>query len=712
MSEESGTLDPFAVVFDLKGTALQGLRELGYGLKEIISLQKIVIDNFSKMNLDPKLSLPLHDVNKELDNMKDNTKEGMLALKELGDMLKSSFEETMQSIIDIGYEAINVGSEVEASRKKLAFSANKAGIDVEEQMKRLDLAGLKTTQTTKQLYDMANTLNMQKIDIFDKTLEDLNYIDKAGRKISLTSAEVLADAASLSARGPEAFMAGLRGALGDGKIKKNIGLDAILDLPENFRKRYNTALAKGITQQEKFNNLVKELAKDFGGTASSLGDSYKFMINQVDDFKDKIYYELVKDILPRLSAMIKQAGDYILKFMDSGKLEPIRKAVFDIYLRMEKVVKILAKAVAWTAELVSKHPGLLKVGFAILTIGLASISAFAAVSRLGIAVQGATVLLETMKKAMLWFKTGGLGKALAPLAPILLKLGIIAAAVAFLARILVKGKSWADTWERVQLVFDGISEGITSMNNGVSQLSLDTASKLKRTGLFEFVYNFLRIANRVGKFVDGVFRGFSQYGPKIYESIIRIRDAISRIITRILGDVGTVTKVMGFEMKGAADTGIQGWIDFGEKFGILVGFLIEKLVELVEIAVDIAEIISTILTPILATIDFVKSTKGSILESPEFKAKLIEAHGEEAVMKYQESLKPKSVTADALDALIAKKDKTGETAPQNTNLDYDKMRMAIIDGMRAAGPPEVYMSGAKVTDAVATEVVKRRDLKK
>lgn len=720
--------DDFGFVFDLKGTARDGLKEMAKDLDSIIRLQQIAAAGFAAMNVPAGLARPLDDVNKKLKDIKPNAATGFLALKELAELLANSFGQTVDSIKAMGSEAINVASEVEASKAKLAFSAKKAGIDGIEQSKKLDAAGLKTLQTTQALYNMASSLNLQKVDMFDHALDTLTYMDKTGKQVKATSAEILGDAASMSAKGPEMFMFGLRDAVSSGKIGKGHGLSAMLDMPETFRTRYNKAMAGASTQQEKFNALVKELAKDYGGTAAALGNTFKFMKDQVNDFRDKIYFELMKDILPRLTSMLQGAGAYLTKFIEAGKLDPMRGALNEIFAVIEKGVVRLGALTAKMMEFTSQHPEVIKYIAAFLATTVAIKGALSMLSKFGLATQGLKLGLEFLKPMIKAFKAvsnmDGIKKAFtglkvlfAPFAPILLNIGIVAGAIALLARLLVKGKDWGDTWDKVRVVFEGISEGVMNMNNGITTLSAETALKLKKTGMFTFVYDFLRIARRVKLFFSGFIDGLAERWPEILASIERVGASLNRIINVILKNAGIVFDDVG----NGADTATTSWETFGEKIGLVISLFIEQLFEVLavvgEIAAGIAEFIDDSkwwMSNLGVTAQMDGAKERFLAANPEVAARIKETEkqrrGASSDDKVVNSYN-KRADINELEAVIARQKGT-ELGEAKGQIDYTKLKEAVTAGMMAAPPPVVEMDGKKMTDRVGHHTMKERQLAK
>ena len=745
MGGQDEDLGDFGLFFDLKGTARQGLKDMAMDLTTVLNLQRAVADGFGRMNAGPGFgnsAMALRKVNDELKHLKENTDTGLLALKSLADGLNNSFENTIHKLKSLGSEAVGVAADVEASREKLSFSARKMGIDAEKQAKQLDAAGLKTLQTTQDLYDMASSLNLQKVNIFDKALDDLTYMDKTGKAVKATSAEILADAASMSARGPQQFMFGLREAVSAGKVAKGHGLSASLDLPENFRKRYNTAMSKVHTQQEKFNVLVKELAKDYGGTAAALGNSFKFMQSQIQDFKNKIYYELLKDVLPKMTAMLKAGGTYLTEFIESGKLDPIRKQLTSIYEAAERVAISLARGVKKIMEFTSTHPQVIKYAAAFIATTVAMKGVLSMLSKLGVTAQGLKFAFEfigNMSKTIkgLGGLTGIASKLralMAPFAPVFLKLGIIAGAVAMLARLLVGGTTWADTWDRVRMVFEGISEGISNMNNGITTMSMDTALKLKKAGMFEFVTNFLRIANRIGTFVKGVFAAFDKYGPRVWANIVRIRDNITQLIDNLLIRLGVTNTTLGESMTGTADSSIESWERFGTRIGELIGLAIEKFSELIAFVTDTLAwldkmsnhpafkamgYLNSVRKAPMNAIGYVTGMGGEWVDDPmagnddtlarmrAMKSGDLSAVGGSAGHRMAMNNNGK-VDVQELENMIARRDgPKGQSAQQ---MDYAKLKEAMVEANKLAPAPNIYLNGKKVTDGITEQVLKDKKL--
>ena len=129
----------------------------------------------------------------------------------------------------------------------------------------------------------------------------------------------------------------------------------------------------------------------------------------------------------------------------------------------------------------------------------------------------------------------------------------------------------SDFFQKVSLVYRGISEIFKNLAGTKSHLDQELAKEIKAAGLWDLVMTvskvFLRIKNLLGGFVDGL--------KSIGTSVVNVFEWVATKLTFVFSPLaGVVTWVSSLFWDLAASTGAGKWQTFGKILGWVVGGLV------------------------------------------------------------------------------------------------------------------------------------------
>lgn len=510
-------------------------------------------------------------------------------------------------------EGIFNAGQIEKGINKLQLMAKKKMPEMADTIyKEVMEAGLHTVQTTQQVTDLTFGMLTQKINPFTEELKNIQLTTGE----TVTAMETLSDVASIMPYGMGGLTMGIRQALGEGKLSRMRGLGARLDLGEEQLKRYNKALKKAKGPQEKFNALVKELAEDYGGLAKAQENSFAFIMMQLDDIRDKFHKTFFIDtgVLQMIADFLKEIQFYFIDLLESDKLEGLKESMkviastfLDIARRVFEGVKAVVEFVAANPQLMemSVHLGLLASGAAMATgklAGLLSVMANLLVvmtnmRALGIGKMFAKMApifaggklkgVLTIARAGFAALAGSLASIASTVAPILAIAAAIAAVVYGIAKWAVGGKDMADTWKRVQLVFKGLSEMISTLSDGTASMSAETAQALEEMGLLDLVVKLTEAWKKFSDFFVGFWDGISPELDYAWDAIVGMFESLATLTASILTMFASL-----FGLTGGVEENADGTADSWEKTGKIVGKIVGGLVFLVTMLADFVSIVA------------------------------------------------------------------------------------------------------------------------
>lgn len=593
--------EDFGIDFNVRGNAVKALqsiqKELTAVTKQAKNLERNLGGGKSGGGLVGDNKKQIKDAGDGIKGFVNDLNLSIMGMAQFGSIIDSTFNSITSRVKSVAMTGFNTAAGIEESNARLKFGLQKLGLEYESIEKKIDAVSLKTVLTRRELADLTTGLGIQGINIWSENMENLTIKTKEGTEAIVSATEVMADAAAFSGRGSSRIIFGVKEAAAEGLRRGWLSED--LDLSIKMRKEWNKQLDKGKNKQERFEILMGLMADKVGGMALALGNTFNFMMQQVDDWTDKVYNELFKGALPIIRELVKDTGEYIIKLTSNDNLKGVRDAITDITKMLAQVARYVGRVLQAIIEFTVAHPRVVKIAFWLGVALTTMLALLSAAVTFGIVVQGIVAglmgwykMVELTRIAMssvssFMTKMGGargvitmlkgqFAKLAASMGPVLLYAGLIAVALAFLARMLVGGKSWIDTWNRLKLVFAAISEGLQNMKDGMTHISTKSAVALKKAGLFNFVYSFLRGAARMKRFWMGFMESWHDAWP-------RIRDQAWMTLRAILGILDNIGRAFGvFGPEGSlknlmmlSDTDIDSW----EKAGAVIGQTIARLVD-------------------------------------------------------------------------------------------------------------------------------------
>jgi len=460
---------------------------------------------------------------------------------------------------------LDQATELEASIVNLEFVAEKAfGKEYTSTVSdKVEAIGLKTNQTTDQVRKLTAALTQQNIDPFSKSLD--NLVTKSGG--ATTALEVMADAAILTRGGMQRLRFAVAEVASEGTLMKRRGLTDALNLGIEQMKEYNKELKKGKTQQDKFNIIMRLMARDFGGVAAAQGNLLSFVMQQWDDIYDKVVKVLFIDtgVTQMFADSLKGVQDYLLKLAASPqRLEKLKRVMKDIVTVLIAVGKFFANILRFVIEFVAENPNVIKMALA-----------FGGVLTVVAMLFGAVATLTGFVAALV-VTFGFLAPIIGPLLPILGAVAAIGAAIvivfAGLARYIVGGKDWVETWERVKAVFQGVWQMLTNMNSeGNTFIDGALGMKLASMGLLQTTIKIAKFLYNIGQFIVGMGGGIKTGFLPYWESASDIFGETVKTVGNLVGMFLQLVGLGNLFGTGAESTGAS-WKTLGNIIGQILMF--------------------------------------------------------------------------------------------------------------------------------------------
>ncbi len=650
-----------------------------------------------------------------------------------------------QILFDTAVNGIKTAADVEESDARLRFGLRKINRDFDEVAAKIDEISLKTVLSRKEISDLTSSFGVQGIDVFTEKAEKLSFVAADGATKTMTSLEALNDAVAFSGKNVDRIMMSVKEAVSEQKLKTGRWLADDLNLSKKELEKWNKELAKAKTNQEAFETTMRLIAERVGGSTDSVAGTLNFVLKQIDDWVDKINSEMFKGALPFIRDLIQDIGDRLLKLVKDGTFQKLGATITGLFQKFTAAagfaLGIVEKLIVWLAD----NPWALEM--------VAYIAAFVAGLATVLTLMGAVVgvVMAVQSIIALWpIAVAGLKTAFLFLLPILAKVvlfgALIGGALALIARIMVGGKDWLETWERVKLVFSAIWEGIQNMTDDSTTLSEKTARALENAGLLDFVWNVLRVIHRVKAMFMAVVDTVRQYWPLIQEIGTSIMNSLSKSIENIRAAFGLTSNEAVKGMTGAADSSVASWVEAGITIGeILAGIIIfvAKIVEWIAIAI---EKVTALISKFTEIGDAIGEWGGDLMlkllspegygpendrrtrekidrEAPAFVGEVAPEDRTHAVMPEMIQAQEAQMVADAmaklgeyqkqeLSQLMQDRDQANAIGQGQSKENYDRMAQlvgrAVADAL-AKHPPEVVLDGEKLTDKLAARAMQRRE---
>lgn len=625
---------------------------------------------------------------------------------------------------------VTTASRIESTDAKLRFSLAKNNMAFDDTIQRLDEISLKTVLSRDELSNMVSDLAMQKINLFDEQLNAMAVTMANGEKATVSAAEVMQDAMAFSGRNMGALMFQVKEAASEQRLRPNLMLADSLNLSRKEVEAWNKELGKATSKQESFNTLMKLTAERVGGSTLAVKDTLNFTLQQIGDWKDKLYNDIFKGVLPIIRDLVQEVGAFILDLTSGDKLKNVRDQVTQIAERLVQGARAAVHMGIAIAKFVQLNPWVLKLAVAFGASSMALSKMVGAMGSLG----GLVFNLRTLFSALAPMFAGFL--------PIAAKIMLIGAAVGFvatiLARLAVGGDSFADTWARVGAVLGGVFQLLKNMDmdTGFTFIDEENAKKLEEMGLLGTVENIGRTLFRVVKFVEAMFKAFEDNWPKIEAAGSRIFSNLENVVRNFAKALGITLAPVTDTLGNAPDSAVEKWISFGITVGDVMAGLVLKVTAVIEAITSLASKLSDLwedshLQEIAEVAGFIGkwTPSGAILRGalPEIygdgqdeatvAANTVRAGGwrldELMASAGASGAVPGQGAATPLAAMFTNAAGSGK---QGAQLDpkalYDSQYRGAYDGMTAAlkdNPLELYADGKNLTDFAAAQAARNEE---
>lgn len=372
------------------------------------------------------------------------------------------------------------------------------------------------TFTFEQTSRLASSLGRMKINPFGGTKEeDQLFLSRNGDRIRALS--VLQDTADAVGKSADDVVVSLRNAMG-GQWKS---LQDRFDIPREKIAQWRKETEKLKEPQEKYNALVKNLSLMFGGAGLEKAQNYNKAIAQIPDLIQQIkagagmagLRHITAGVFDLVKALGGIAGSKEAMSALSGGFEVIGHAVGFGF-------KAVAAFASWVKDMLVAFPWFPKVAAAL------SLLAFAFVT-VGGAVLGAVASAMAMKAAFAaaGITVSGLALGAAVLLPVLVLGAALLGAIGLGAKAAgdMTKEGWGgigDTFQKINLVFKGVSESIASYNGSTSEMSLETAEALEKGGLMGTVNKIMSAFHKANSALEGFEDAIDEVSYKLAPVLI------------------------------------------------------------------------------------------------------------------------------------------------------------------------------------------------
>ena len=306
----------------------------------------------------------------------------------LGDQFKDTFRDLGEFLVGTGASMVQVAASFETSERMLRFAFRdlKSEQAKDNIMEQVELSGLKTMQTTREVMDMVIDIKrMSNINLFDPRMPKV--VDATGKEVT-NMATLLADVAAGSEFGMRSVKKGLMGMMAGNWGRVAMNLDPIAGKIDEYKR----AIGNAKTETEKFIAVAPLLARDFGGAADGLKNTWGFYVSQVSDVKEKLLRTFGKPMMdalkPGLASLVSYftGPDGLLLPSNIRRLDGIRDAFGDIGRAVSNAVSVVGPFVRRVGEFAMQHPNVVKVAAAFVAVAAAGAGVVAVIIAVKVAV--------------------------------------------------------------------------------------------------------------------------------------------------------------------------------------------------------------------------------------------------------------------------------------------------------------------------------------
>ena len=550
----------YVIGVDLGGNAEQKMNDLAKGVDGMIRQ----LDMLNKHQ---------ETMGKSLDSIAGSERAHMLMevadrFSEVSEKIEHAAHKLIETVAEGMKEVVKDASMFEDAQSELQFAF---GENWKSTYDKLLQTSQHLTFTFGQTLSLANQLGRLHVDPYGGAIKAAEgFKGKTGE--ILDAFEVLQDVTAGTGRNIDSVSRDVMEAM----VGNMRGLKMGLNLPHELIQKITNETKKATDQQGKYNAVIKELAAFFGGAGKLKAENYSMQLLQVTDVMEQLKGRIGLGGLKDLSRGVADFVSAIKSLLeDKDKVNALADGFAVLERAVAQVIHWVAGAVRWFGELIKTMPWLPKligymtvasiVGLTLVATAMGLAASFMAVS-LAAAAMGAELMFAGAALTVL-------------LIPAIIAVGLFAVVAGLALKVMFEGLTEdlggaGTALERFKMVFEGLSELIKSYNGATGTMSIETAAKLKKAGLFEFVTDAFKVFHRFSvmweSFMEGIGDIYDKAGPSVMEFFDEIKG--------LLEDIDIAFGLTSGFMEDAASNSDE-WADKGRSMAEIVGDLVKGLVE-------------------------------------------------------------------------------------------------------------------------------------
>jgi len=444
----------------------------------------------------------------------------------------------------------------EDSQAEMRFAFGADWESVYSQVKK-DAADL--TFTFDQVSKLASSMGRMHINPFGGASEEAQKFEsRTGGTVRALA--ILQDTADSVGKSADDVIVSVRNAL-SGSWKS---LQDRFDIPKDKITEWKKKIEGLKEPQEKYNALVAELGKMYGGAGQEKAANWNKNIAQIPDLLQQIRAEAG---MPGLKIMTKAVQEFVSALTGLVQNKAAMKALTDGFTTLATVIawgiQQGAKFVTWITKILEFAPYLPKVAAGVGLVTLAFVT-------LASVLTGIMVTIVAIVSAILavgWEVILGVAAGLVAMAPLLAALAVVAVGIGVALKasgdMISEGWGGADgpisLFEKAKILFEAVSEAISTFNGETSEISLGTAEKLKKAGLWDTFVKIEKVIYNVNQAWDAfnveMDRAAEVIGPVIIPLFYEVKDLMYE-----LGDALGITTTA----QNASEASTDSWVAAGE----------------------------------------------------------------------------------------------------------------------------------------------------
>lgn len=537
-------------------------------------------------------------------------------LGEKVDALANKWEATTRMMVDKSMEwakqIVSDAALFEDSQSEMRFAFGKDWESVFAQVKK-DSADL--TFTFQQTAQLAASMGRMKINPFGGALESQQqFMSKNGQTVRALA--ILQDTADSVGKSADDVIVSVRNAL-SGSWKS---LQDRFDIPKDKIAQWKKSVDGLATPQEKYNKLVAELGLTFGGAGFEKAENWNKNIAQIPDLLQQVRAAVGMEGLKLMTGAVKELVTALGGLLKSKDAMSALSSGFMLVAQAFSIgTRFVAGFVRWLQTILEIAPWLPKVAVGIGLMTIAA-SAFLAVT---LAVGAALTAVVTAFAAIGWSTILTVGATMLALAPLVAGVTVVLAALGLTGKVAADalGEKWGGSggvfslFEKGKLLFEAFGEVISTFNGTTSTLSMETAEKLKKAGLLEFVGSGFLLMKKLNfaweEFTDTMDELYQKVGPVIIPMFEELSDLFYEVADQ-LGILDSVTQ--------ANNMGMDEFGETGRSAALVLGDIAHFTTQVIRTFIFLARVGVMALSPIITTVKLLGAAVMAVVRAVEWLA--------------------------------------------------------------------------------------------